>query len=140
MLIDRRGRVFVAQRIDTPGEAWQMPQGGIEPGESPRRAALRELHEEIGTDKAEVLAESRNWRRYDPLEAVAVRFAFVLRYLETAWADPELPLELLPAGWPAIRAHEIAATLRKNLKDPLLEYGDHVLQSLPEVVRQAVAF
>jgi putative (di)nucleoside polyphosphate hydrolase len=65
MLIDRGGRVFVAQRIDTPGDAWQMPQGGIDQGESPHRAALRELHEEIGTDKAEVLAESRDWRRYD---------------------------------------------------------------------------
>ncbi len=65
MLIDRGGRVFVAQRIDTPGEAWQMPQGGIDEGESPRRAALRELHEEVGTDKAEVLAESRDWWHYD---------------------------------------------------------------------------
>ncbi len=65
MLIDRGGRVFVAQRIDTPGEAWQMPQGGIDEGESPRHAALRELHEEIGTAKAEVLAESRDWWHYD---------------------------------------------------------------------------
>ena len=65
MLIDRGGRVFVAQRIDTPAVAWQMPQGGIDEGESPRQAALRELHEEVGTDKAEVLAESRDWRRYD---------------------------------------------------------------------------
>ncbi len=71
MLIDRGGRVFVAQRIDTPGTAWQMPQGGIDEGESPRQAVLRELHEEIGTDKAEVLAESRDWWRYDlPAELV----------------------------------------------------------------------
>ncbi len=75
MLIDRGGRVFVAQRINAPGEAWQMPQGGIDEGESPRRAALRELHEEIGTDKAEVLAESRNWWRYDlPAELVPRRW------------------------------------------------------------------
>ncbi len=71
MLIDRGGRVLVAQRIDTPGTAWQMPQGGIDEGESPRQAALRELLEEVGTDKAEVLAESRNWWRYDlPAELV----------------------------------------------------------------------
>ncbi len=71
MLIDRGGRVFVAQRIDTPGEAWQMPQGGIDEGESPRHAALRELHEEVGTGKAEVLAESRDRWRYDlPAELV----------------------------------------------------------------------
>jgi predicted NUDIX family NTP pyrophosphohydrolase len=40
MLLDRAGRVFVAQRIDMPSAAWQMPQGGIDEGESPRQAAL----------------------------------------------------------------------------------------------------
>jgi len=45
--------------------AWQMPQGGIDPGERPREAALRELAEEVGTDKAEIVAESRVLHRYD---------------------------------------------------------------------------
>ena len=86
MLIDRSGRVFVAQRIDTPGEAWQMPQGGIEPGESPNYAALRELHEEIGTDKAEILAESRDWRRYDlPAELVPRLWGGRYRGQEQKW-------------------------------------------------------
>ena len=49
--------------------AWQMPQGGIDPGESPRQAALRELKEEIGTDKAEIVCESQAWLQYDlPVE------------------------------------------------------------------------
>jgi len=65
MLLNRRGQVFVAQRIDMPSAAWQMPQGGIDPGETPRQAAVRELHEETGTDKAEFVAESRDWMRYD---------------------------------------------------------------------------
>ena len=65
MLVSRRGQVFVAQRIDTPGAAWQMPQGGIDPGETPRQAALRELREETGTNNAEFIAESRDWVRYD---------------------------------------------------------------------------
>ena len=65
VLLNREGLVFVAQRIDTPGEAWQMPQGGIDPGETPRDAALRELKEETGTDRAELLAESREWLTYD---------------------------------------------------------------------------
>jgi putative (di)nucleoside polyphosphate hydrolase len=64
MLLDRRSWVFVGNRIDTPG-SWQMPQGGIDPGETPRQAALRELHEEVGTDKAEILAETAEWLRYD---------------------------------------------------------------------------
>jgi putative (di)nucleoside polyphosphate hydrolase len=67
MLLNGDGAVFVGRRIDMPLglDAWQMPQGGIDPGESPRQAALRELKEEVGTDKAEFLAESRTWRHYD---------------------------------------------------------------------------
>jgi len=67
MLLNRDGRVFVGRRIDMPAglAAWQMPQGGIDPGETPRQAAIRELREEVGTDRAETLAESRSWLRYD---------------------------------------------------------------------------
>jgi putative (di)nucleoside polyphosphate hydrolase len=65
MLLNRRGEIFVARRIDIATEAWQMPQGGIDEGEDLRAAAFRELKEEIGTDKAEILAESKDWLRYD---------------------------------------------------------------------------
>jgi putative (di)nucleoside polyphosphate hydrolase len=66
MLLSRTGEVFVARRIDMPMlPAWQMPQGGIDPGETPVQAALRELKEEIGTDKAEILGESSTWLKYD---------------------------------------------------------------------------
>ena len=66
VLLNRHGEVFVGRRIDIPSvPAWQMPQGGIDPGETPREAALRELKEEIGTDKAEILRESRTWLLYD---------------------------------------------------------------------------
>jgi putative (di)nucleoside polyphosphate hydrolase len=73
MLLNPAGRVFVARRIDMPMlPAWQMPQGGIDPGETPRQAALRELKEEIGTDKADILGESRMWLKYDlPVELAA---------------------------------------------------------------------
>jgi putative (di)nucleoside polyphosphate hydrolase len=66
MLMDRRGHVLVARRADmraTP--AWQMPQGGIDWGETPREAAIRELEEEIGTRKAEIVAETQGWMTYD---------------------------------------------------------------------------
>jgi putative (di)nucleoside polyphosphate hydrolase len=68
LLLNPAGKVFVGRRIDAAAagdEAWQMPQGGIDDGETPRQAALRELHEEIGTDKAEIVAESRHWLHYD---------------------------------------------------------------------------
>jgi putative (di)nucleoside polyphosphate hydrolase len=65
MLLNRTNQVFVAQRIDTRVPAWQMPQGGIDEGEPPREAVLRELEEEVGTSKAEIIAESHGWFRYD---------------------------------------------------------------------------
>jgi putative (di)nucleoside polyphosphate hydrolase len=70
MLLNRHGEVFVGRRIDMPVmPAWQMPQGGIDPGETPRQAAMRELEEEIGTAKAVLLGESRVWLKYDlPIE------------------------------------------------------------------------
>ncbi len=64
MLVNPAGMIWAGRRIDTPN-GWQMPQGGIDKGESPCEAALRELHEEIGTDKAEIVAESQTWHRYD---------------------------------------------------------------------------
>jgi putative (di)nucleoside polyphosphate hydrolase len=65
MLFNAAGKVFVGNRIDVDGEHWQMPQGGIDDGETPEQAAWRELREEVGTDKAVLLAVSAGWLRYD---------------------------------------------------------------------------
>ena len=54
MLLNRDGKVFVGQRIDTTVEAWQMPQGGIDDGEDAETAAIRELGEEIGVTPDQV--------------------------------------------------------------------------------------
>ena len=67
MLVNADGHVFVGQRIDNETSAWQMPQGGVDKGEDPREAALRELWEETGVEAGlvSVEAETENWIAYD---------------------------------------------------------------------------
>jgi putative (di)nucleoside polyphosphate hydrolase len=65
VLLNAANQVFVAKRIDTPGDAWQLPQGGIDKDEDPRQAVFRELKEEIGTDHVELIEESADWLTYD---------------------------------------------------------------------------
>jgi putative (di)nucleoside polyphosphate hydrolase len=108
-LFDAAGRIFVARRADLPNAegapgGWQLPQGGIDPDEDPRSAVLRELAEEIGTDKAEIIGEHPEWLTYDLPPALLGRALggryrgqrqrwFALRYLGT---DADIRLDLDP--------------------------------------------
>ncbi len=67
MLINAQGLIFVGQRVDSTVAAWQMPQGGIDAGEKPRAAALRELWEETGVtaDLVTFVAKTDDWVTYD---------------------------------------------------------------------------
>ncbi len=67
VLINDAGRIFTGQRKDSPSAAWQMPQGGIDDGETPRQAALRELGEETGVtpDLVEFIGKTHGWVTYD---------------------------------------------------------------------------
>lgn len=64
-LFNHDGLVLIARRADVPHDAWQLPQGGLDEGEDPRIAVLRELREEIGTGKAEIIGEVADWLHYD---------------------------------------------------------------------------
>jgi putative (di)nucleoside polyphosphate hydrolase len=126
MLVNRDGKVFVAQRLDSTLEAWQMPQGGLDEGEDPQDGALRELEEETGItrDKVEVIARCPEPLTYElPAELVGKLWKgrwrgqkqhwFLARFLgedgdiniDTAepefrawrWSDPEdLPAMIVP--------------------------------------------
>lgn len=72
VLFNKAGKVLIARRIGDdgpeviyPGLEWQMPQGGIDPGEEPAAAARRELHEETGVTDAAIIAEMPVWLTYD---------------------------------------------------------------------------
>ena len=64
-LLNNEGLVFTGRRIDSRAEAWQMPQGGIDAGESPLQACMREMREEIGTNTAELVSQHDDWLYYD---------------------------------------------------------------------------
>ena len=73
MLLNADRSVFMGRRIGVLSGGWQMPQGGIDDSEDYQSAAMRELFEEAGTDKVEVLGVSRDWLSYDLPKQMAKR-------------------------------------------------------------------
>lgn len=142
MLINTEGLVFVAKRIDMTSEAWQMPQGGMDEGEEPLATAYRELGEEIGTDKAGLLAESQEWHTYDLPEILipkvlggryrgqkqkwfAMRFTGKDSDINIATEEPEF------SQWKWVKAH--------TLSDIIVPFKRELYKNLVEEFRQWVA-
>jgi putative (di)nucleoside polyphosphate hydrolase len=109
VLFNRHGKVFVARRADLPNAegpagGWQLPQGGIDGSEDPRSAVLRELAEEIGTDRAEIIGEHPEWLTYDlPAHLVGVALGGRYRGQKQRWfalrftgEDSDVRLDLDP--------------------------------------------
>ncbi len=91
MVLDARGRAFIGRRVGGPEHvdlthAWQMPQGGIDPGEEPWPAALRELREETNIRSVERLGEIADWLTYDiPREIVGQAWKGKYRGQKQKW-------------------------------------------------------
>jgi len=131
VLFNAEGRVLVARRADLPNAegaagGWQLPQGGMDPGEDPRIAVLRELAEEIGTAKAEILAEHPEWFLYD-LPAALVGKALGGRFRGQR------------QKWFALRFTGVDADIRLDL-DPHPEFDAWRWVELAELPGLAVAF
>lgn len=124
VLINADGKIFAGQRLDNRGDAWQMPQGGIDDGEKPREAALRELWEETGVtaDLVDFIGKTHGWVTYDlPAELLGRVWGgkyrgqrqkwFLYRYLGTdaqvsiATTHPEF------GAWRWIGADEMVASI-----------------------------
>jgi putative (di)nucleoside polyphosphate hydrolase len=92
-LFNRRGQVFLARRILTPGPdasevdaPWQMPQGGIDDGEDALPAAYRELYEETGIRTIRLLAKAPDWIHYDlPDEVLGIALKGKYRGQRQQW-------------------------------------------------------
>ena len=65
LVINVEGLIFAGKRMDSNSKAWQLPQGGIEKGESILDAGLREMKEEIGTNNVTFIGEMEEWLKYD---------------------------------------------------------------------------
>jgi putative (di)nucleoside polyphosphate hydrolase len=135
VLFNRDGLVLVARRADLPNAeapagGWQLPQGGIDEGEDPRQAVLRELAEEIGTDHAEVIGEHDAWLTYDlPPELVGVALKGRYRGQRQRWfalrftgVDSDIRLDLDPHpefdAWRWVRLAELPG-LAVPFKQPI---------------------
>jgi putative (di)nucleoside polyphosphate hydrolase len=137
VVFNRAGLVLVARRADLPNAeapagGWQLPQGGIDEGEDPRGAILRELAEEIGTSRAEVIGEHDAWLTYDlPPELIGVALRGRYRGQRQRWfalrftgVDSDIRLDLDPhPEFDAWRWVELAALpeLAVPFKRPIYE-------------------
>lgn len=136
------GRVFVGKRAGFP-DAWQLPQGGIDDGEDPRVAVLRELKEEVGTDKAEIMAEHAAWLDYElPPHLLGVAWGgkyrgqrqkwFALRFLGND-ADIDLEADAHPEfeAWKWVKLAELpelAVAFKRNIYEVLArDFADFAL-------------
>jgi putative (di)nucleoside polyphosphate hydrolase len=137
VLFNRAGLVFVGRRADQPAaedttRGWQLPQGGMDEGEDPRRAVMRELAEEIGTDRAHIIGEHPEWLTYDlPQDLLGIALRGQYRGQKQRWFalrftgdDSDIRLDADPhqefEAWRWVRLAELPQ-LAVDFKRPIYE-------------------
>jgi len=125
VLFNQAGQVFVGERIDTPG-AWQMPQGGIDPGETTEQAAFREMREEVGSDRAEIIH----------IYEKKLRYRLPTRLIEKLWNSQYGGQE---QTWVAARFSGTDSDINIAAHDPA-EFGAWKWVDLPNVLDLIVPF
>lgn len=148
VLFNQEGLVFIGRRKQhatqeaAPG-GWQLPQGGIDEGEDPRLAVLRELGEEIGTERAEIIDEHPEWLQYDlPVDVIGTALGgryrgqrqrwFALRFTGT---DVDIRLDAEPDpefdAWRWARLEELpdlAVPFKRAIYEVLTQSFAHLAQ------------
>jgi putative (di)nucleoside polyphosphate hydrolase len=142
MIINEQKKIFVGKRIESRSQfAWQMPQGGIDIGETPSKAALREMHEEIGSSKGEIIAESANWYCYDlPKKTIPKMWNGQYRGQKQKWflikflgLDSEINIQTERPeflNWKWIKPQQLSSAVipfKKCLYDSVLKEFKHLL-------------
>ena len=132
VLFNTDGLILAGERLGLPG-SWQMPQGGIDKGEEPREAALRELEEETGTAKAQIIEQTTEWLTYDlPPELVGKAFKGRYRGQRQLWfammfegSDNEIDVHGVDhpefASWQWMTRADILATIVPFKRDVYAE-------------------
>jgi putative (di)nucleoside polyphosphate hydrolase len=142
MIINEQNKIFVGKRIESRNQfAWQMPQGGIDVGETPSKAALREMHEEIGCNKGEIIAETTNWYCYDlPKKIIPKMWSGQYRGQKQKWflikflgLDSEINLQTEHPeflNWKWIKPQQLSSHVipfKKHLYDSVFKEFKHFL-------------
>lgn len=142
-VINREGLVWIGRRADGPSEEegrgawWQMPQGGIDSGEDPSQAAVRELFEETGMRTVRLLGETPSWLRYDlPAELIGKAWGGRYRGQEQKWfavrfLGEESEIDIVPAA-----GHQAEFTEWRWV--PIADVSDLIVPFKREVYLQVV--
>ena len=143
LVMNQTGNIWIGRRAEAADDAegrglwWQMPQGGIDDGEDPERAALRELYEETGITSAEIIAQSHTWYHYDlPAHLIGRAWNGRFRGQKQKWfairfIGDDTEIDISPVDHP-IEFHEWRWAQKSELLDVIVPFKRDVYAQVLE--------